>query len=119
MCLLAFTLYPSLGSACSVSDNVNHRPAVNSARPGLISRRELARRTIKHRFESISSGASRGQERRPGSAGRSEIRILFAFDTKRRAILLVAGDKADRWKQWYQENIPVVDDRFDEWLKRE
>ena len=26
---------------------------------------------------------------RPGSAGRSEIRILFAFDPKRRAILLV------------------------------
>ncbi|MGO1545371.1 MAG: type II toxin-antitoxin system RelE/ParE family toxin [Gulosibacter sp.] len=34
----------------------------------------------------------------PGSAGRSEIRILFAFDPKRRAILLVAGDKAGKWK---------------------
>ena len=34
------------------------------------------------------------KELRPGSGGRSEIRILFAFDPKRRAILLVAGDNA-------------------------
>ncbi|MFT3799199.1 type II toxin-antitoxin system RelE/ParE family toxin [Microbacterium sp.] len=56
------------------------------------------------------------KELRPGSAGRSEIRILFAFDPKRRAILLIAGDKAGRWKQWYDQNIPIADDRFDEWL---
>lgn len=59
------------------------------------------------------------KELRPGSAGRSEIRILFAFDPKRRAILLVAGDKASRWKQWYTENVPIADDRFDEWLSSE
>lgn len=56
------------------------------------------------------------KELRPGSAGRSEIRILFAFDPKRRAILLVAGDKAGRWRQWYDVNIPLADDRFEEWL---
>lgn len=59
------------------------------------------------------------KELRPGSAGRSEIRILFAFDPKRRAILLVAGDKAGRWKQWYDANIPIADDRFDDWLTNE
>lgn len=59
------------------------------------------------------------KELRPGSAGRSEIRILFAFDPKRRAILLIAGDKAGRWKQWYTQNIPMADDRFDEWLDSE
>jgi hypothetical protein len=31
---------------------------------------------------------------RPGSRGRSEVRILFVFDPWRSAILLVAGDKA-------------------------
>lgn len=56
------------------------------------------------------------KELRPGSAGRSEIRILFAFDPKRRAILLVAGDKAGRWRQWYDVNIRLADDRFEEWL---
>ena len=39
------------------------------------------------------------KELRPGSSGRSEIRILFAFDPRRRAILLVAGDKAGKWTQ--------------------
>jgi hypothetical protein len=31
---------------------------------------------------------------RPGSAGRSEIRVLFAFDPTRSALLLLGGDKA-------------------------
>ena len=34
------------------------------------------------------------KELRPGSSGTSEIRILFAFDPWRSAILLVAGDKS-------------------------
>ena len=33
------------------------------------------------------------KELRPGSAGRSEIRILYIFDPRRNAVLLVAGDK--------------------------
>jgi predicted XRE-type DNA-binding protein len=38
------------------------------------------------------------KELRPGSTGSSEIRILFAFDPVRRAVLLVAGDKAGNWR---------------------
>lgn len=53
------------------------------------------------------------KELRPGSAGKSELRVLFAFDPKRSAILLVAGDKAGNWTNWYKKNIPVADDRFD------
>jgi hypothetical protein len=49
------------------------------------------------------------KELRPGSSKRSEIRVLFAFDPKRRAILLVAGDKAGEWKSWYRTNIPKAD----------
>ncbi|MGH3814425.1 MAG: type II toxin-antitoxin system RelE/ParE family toxin, partial [Pseudonocardiaceae bacterium] len=33
------------------------------------------------------------KELRPGSSGRSEVRILFAFDPARQAVLLVAGDR--------------------------
>ena len=33
------------------------------------------------------------KELRPGSSGRSEIRILFAFDPRRHAVLLVAEQK--------------------------
>lgn len=54
------------------------------------------------------------KELRPGSTGRTEIRVLFAFDLEREAILLVGGDKSDDWKGWYEANIPVADDRFDD-----
>lgn len=53
------------------------------------------------------------KELRPGSTGRSEIRVLFAFDPERRAILLVGGDKSGDWSRWYDVNIPVADERFD------
>ncbi|MDP9848943.1 type II toxin-antitoxin system RelE/ParE family toxin [Streptosporangium lutulentum] len=52
------------------------------------------------------SKISNMKELRPGSAGRSEIRILFVFDPWRAAILLVAGDKAGNWERWYREAIP-------------
>lgn len=53
------------------------------------------------------------KELRPGSTGRSELRVLFAFDPERRAIMLVAGDKAGNWTRWYRRNIPVADDLLD------
>jgi hypothetical protein len=37
------------------------------------------------------------QELRPGSSGRSEIRMLYISDPHRNAVLLVAGDKASTW----------------------
>ena len=42
--------------------------------------------------------------------------MLFAFDPERRAILLVAGDKAGNWKKWYAVNLPIADVRFTEHL---
>ncbi len=38
-------------------------------------------------------------------------RILFAFDPKRAAILLVGGNKGPD-KRWYKTNIPIADKRF-------
>jgi len=49
------------------------------------------------------------KELRPGSRGRSEIRIIFAFDPTRSALLLLGGDKAGNWAQWYRENIPLAE----------
>lgn len=57
------------------------------------------------------------KELRPGSSGRSELRVLFAFDPERSAILLIAGDKAGDWKRWYERNIPLADDLFDDHLQ--
>ena len=56
------------------------------------------------------------KELRPGSSSRSELRVLFAFDSERRAILLVAGDKAGNWKKWYAVNFPIADVRLAEHL---
>ena len=58
------------------------------------------------------------KELRPGSSGKSELRLLFAFDPERRAIVLVAGDKAGTWRKWYVQNIPIADDRFDDHVAR-
>ena len=51
----------------------------------------------------------RCKELRPGSAARSEIRVLFAFDPTRSALLLLGGDKAGNWQRWYKENIPIAE----------
>jgi hypothetical protein len=48
-------------------------------------------------------------ELRPGSTGRTEIRILFVFDPARRAVLLLGGDKAGKWNRWYRRNVPKAE----------
>lgn len=58
------------------------------------------------------------KELRPASAGRSEVRILFAFDPRRSAILLVAGDKAGQWQRWYEEAILLAEKRYEQHLVR-
>lgn len=57
------------------------------------------------------------KELRPPSVGATEVRLLFAFDPEREAVLLVAGDKAGRWTSWYREAISLADKRFDEHLQ--
>jgi hypothetical protein len=52
------------------------------------------------------------KELRPGSRGRSEIRIIFAFDPARSALLLLGGDKAGNWQRWYRDNIPIAEQLF-------
>lgn len=47
-------------------------------------------------------------------------RIAFAFDPKRQAILLVAGNKQGKnQKKFYQDLIRIADKRFSEYLKSE
>ena len=42
--------------------------------------------------------------------------MLFTFDPRRRAILLVGGDKTGRWNEWHEWAIPVADDLYDVYL---
>ena len=47
-------------------------------------------------------------------------RVAFAFDPKRQAVLLVAGDKTGgSQKRFYKQLIKKADKRFDDWLDRQ
>jgi hypothetical protein len=46
----------------------------------------------------------------------SHLRILFAFDPRRTAILLLGGDKTGEWARWYEQAIPRADRLYDEYL---
>jgi hypothetical protein len=53
------------------------------------------------------------------SAADGEWRVAFAFDTKRKAILLVAADQSGiSEKRFYRELIHKADDRFEAHLAR-
>ena len=45
------------------------------------------------------------------------LRILFAFDPRRAAILLLGGDKTGQWSGWYEQAIPQADELYDEYLR--
>jgi hypothetical protein len=46
---------------------------------------------------------------------KKQIRILFVFDHKRLAVILLGGYKQD--KRWYLENIPIAEKRFEKYLQ--
>lgn len=51
-----------------------------------------------------------------GSVGEAQLRVLYAFDPKRSAILLIGGDKHGN-KKWYEEFVPIADKLFDQHLE--
>jgi hypothetical protein len=44
------------------------------------------------------------------------LRALFCFDPRRTAIVLLGGDKTNDWVGWYDRNIPLADEWYDEYL---
>jgi hypothetical protein len=34
------------------------------------------------------------------------LRVLFSFDPRRQAILLLGGDKSGEWNDWYEWAVP-------------
>ena len=43
-------------------------------------------------------------------------RILYAFDPRRMAVLLLGGDKTGD-DDWYDKNVPVADKLYDEHIR--
>ena len=55
------------------------------------------------------------RELRVQHAGRP-YRVLYAFDPRRCAILLIGGDKTGQ-DRWYQEHVPLAERLYDEHLE--
>lgn len=47
---------------------------------------------------------------------RGNLRVLFVFDPRRCAILLLGGDKTGLWEEWYQWAIPEAERIYGEYL---
>lgn len=45
------------------------------------------------------------------------LRVLFVFDPRRHAILLLGGDKSGQWEDWYKVAVPKADDLYDTHLQ--
>ena len=64
------------------------------------------------------------KELRVTSCGQSVIRIPFAFDPQRQAVLLLAGDKSQaassktRWNGWYAINVPKAEQIYRRHVRR-
>src|SRR5689334_5246478 len=48
----------------------------------------------------------------------ASLRLLFAFDPDRRAIVLLGGDKRGNWQGWYRTQVPKADRIFDQHLRQ-
>ncbi|HEV2117738.1 MAG TPA: type II toxin-antitoxin system RelE/ParE family toxin [Terriglobales bacterium] len=46
---------------------------------------------------------------------RRQLRVLYAFDPRRKAILLIGGDKTGS-PNWYKQYVPRADELFDDHL---
>jgi len=44
------------------------------------------------------------------------LRVLFIFDPRRTAILLLGGDKTGAWQEWYAWAIPEAERLYDTYL---
>jgi hypothetical protein len=68
-------------------------------------------RPVSRRLDTATCGELRIQrEGRP-------YRVLYAFDPRRAAILLLGGDKTGN-DRWYEEQVPVADRLYDEHLRQ-
>ncbi|MEG1391552.1 MAG: type II toxin-antitoxin system RelE/ParE family toxin [Aurantimicrobium sp.] len=96
--------------------DINSRAQVQSAIELLESEGPQLGRPL---VDSVNGSAHKNmKELRPGSSGRSELRILFVFDPDRKAIMLVAGDKSGTWSKWYRTSIRKADQLYTEHVEK-
>ena len=68
-------------------------------------------------YSSDISGSRHGIMRElRAQAGGNPLRVFYAFDPRRTAILLIGGDKTGN-DRFYEEYVPVADNLYDEHLE--
>jgi len=65
----------------------------------------------------IASSRHSNMKELRGKVKARQLRVLYAFDPRRTAVLLIGGDKTGDPK-WYEKFVPVADELFDQHLKR-
>jgi hypothetical protein len=63
----------------------------------------------------ISSSRHSNMKELRGKVSERHLRVLFAFDPQRTALLLIGGDKTGD-PRWYEKFVPIADDLFDRHL---
>lgn len=64
----------------------------------------------------IASSRHANMKELRGKVNDRHLRVLFAFDPRRAALLLIGGDKTDD-PGWYERFVPIADDLFDQHLR--
>jgi hypothetical protein len=66
----------------------------------------------------ITSSAYKNMKELRAKSGRAHLRVLFIFDPRREAILLLGGDKAEesQWNDWYVGAVPKADVLYEDYL---
>jgi hypothetical protein len=77
--------------------------------------REGGPRLGRERVDSIRGSRHHNMKELRSAGG--HLRALFAFDPRRRAVILLGGDKTNDWKGWYVRNIPLADKLYDKHLR--
>ena len=57
------------------------------------------------------------KELRVTASGGRRLRVLFIFDPRSSAVLLLGGDKTGRWQDWYRRAIPQAEDLYAVYLE--
>jgi hypothetical protein len=75
--------------------------------------------TARPRVDTLNGSKHANMKELRFDAGGGVWRVAFAFDPRRRAVLLVAGDKSGRGERaFYRRLIAIADQRFDAHLAR-
>jgi len=64
----------------------------------------------------ITSSRHSNMKELRGKVNERQLRVLFAFDPRRAALLLIGGDKTGD-PRWYERFVPIADDLFDRHLR--